>query len=67
MRLAAPQRPWLVGGCLALLIRLPFSLAVPHFVSKAIGSAIDGDMGAARANVLYLFVAGSFDSLLDFW
>ena len=31
-----------------LAVRLPFSLAVPHFVSMVLGAVIDGDGAAAR-------------------
>jgi hypothetical protein len=34
MGLARPQVLWLGLGCLCLLVRLPFSLAMPHFVSE---------------------------------
>ena len=34
--LALPESTWLVSGCIVLLIRLPFSLAQPHFVATTI-------------------------------
>jgi hypothetical protein len=33
LQLAAPQVLYLYAGCAVLLIRLPFSLSIPHFVS----------------------------------
>ena len=38
--LANTERVWIVSGCLALLIRLPFSLSIPHFVAETIGALI---------------------------
>ena len=46
---ARPEAPWITLGLLALLLRLPFSLAMPHFVSVALGRVIAGDYGAAQA------------------
>jgi len=39
--LANEHQGWVVAGCLALFVRLPFSLAIPHFVSEGIGGCID--------------------------
>lgn len=38
LALAWPHVNWLVWGCLALACRLPFSVAMPHFVSAVIGA-----------------------------
>jgi hypothetical protein len=43
LQLASSEKLVLIAGCVALLIRLPFSLAVPHFVSECIGAVIAGD------------------------
>jgi ATP-binding cassette subfamily B (MDR/TAP) protein 9 len=67
LQLAATQKKLLFVGCVALLIRLPFSLAVPHFVSEVLGAIYSGDKDQAWLNVFYLLVAGTVDSLLDFW
>ena len=45
--LVKPHICWLISGCGALLFRLPFSLAQPHFVSSCIGSLIDEDYSGA--------------------
>lgn len=34
---------WIACGLVALLIRLPFTLAVPHYVSVALAAALAGD------------------------
>ena len=65
--LACPHRAWLIAGCVALLVRLPFSLAVPHFVSESVGDMQKGQWDSARWNTLLLIVAGTVDALLDFW
>jgi len=54
-------------GCLALMIRLPFSLAIPHFVSEAIAEVGDGNRDEACKQVFLLFIAGTIDSAMDFW
>lgn len=38
---------WIACGLLALLFRLPFTLAVPHYVSVAIAAALAGDKATA--------------------
>jgi len=67
LRLAKPQRRWILAGCVALVIRLPFSLAVPHFVSETIGALIDGDTQQAYWSIACLCISGTVDALLDFW
>jgi ABC-type multidrug transport system fused ATPase/permease subunit len=65
--LASPQKLLLVAGSVALLIRLPFSLAVPHFVADTLAAVIGGNMKQASWSILCLVVAGSIDAILDFW
>jgi hypothetical protein len=38
--LALPDYHWLCLGLLSLVIRLPFSIAMPHFLSRTIGSGL---------------------------
>jgi hypothetical protein len=49
LRFAAPEAPWIALGLLSLLARLPFSLAMPHFVSVALGRVLVNDYAAAQA------------------
>ena len=58
LKLAAPEVFYLYVGCLVLLIRLPFSLSIPHFVSTTLGAASRGDFVAARTEILLLFILG---------
>ena len=46
--LALPESTWLVAGCVVLLLRLPFSLAMPHFVATTIGAlaAVEHDISS---------------------
>jgi ABC-type multidrug transport system fused ATPase/permease subunit len=67
LRLAWPHVNWLVWGCLALACRLPFSVAMPHFVSTVIGAAGAGDADAAHSAVIAFFVLGLADSIGDFF
>ena len=46
--LVKPHICWLIAGCIALLVRLPFSLAQPHFVSACIGCLINSDYDGAK-------------------
>ena len=67
LSLARPDARWLTLGLLSLFARLPFSLAAPHFVSRAIGGAIAGSAARARAAVVAFVVAGVVNAALDFW
>lgn len=67
LKLAGKESLYLWLGVSVLLIRLPFSLSIPHFVSTTIGSLIDEDYDGAKRNVLLLFLAGTVDAILDFW
>lgn len=65
-KLAAPQLSYLYVGCIVLLIRLPFSLCIPHFVSTTIGALSRSEFDSARQEVFWLFLLGTVDALLDF-
>ena len=67
LSLARPDARWLTLGLLSLFARLPFSLAAPHFVSRAIGGAIAGSAARARSAVTAFVVAGVVNAALDFW
>ena len=67
LKIARPHRHWLYYACAVLLVRLPLSLSVPHWVAETIGALINSDYQGAQRNVLYLCVAGTGDALLDFW
>lgn len=67
LSLAKSQQKLIASACLVLLVRLPFSLSIPHFVSAVIGALIEHDSSKAYWNVLFLFIAGTIDSVLDFW
>ena len=67
LKLAGSESLYLWVGIVVLFIRLPFSLAIPHFVSTTIGSLIDDDYNGAKREVLLLFLIGTVDSVLDFW
>ena len=67
LELTKPEKKELVIGCVILMIRLPFSLSIPHFVSEVIGALNDDDFDTAKRNILDLFIAGTIDAMLDFW
>ena len=58
---------WLFAGCAVLMVRLPFSLALPHFVSETISALILKDFAAAKTSISCFVAAGIVDALLDFW
>lgn len=67
MKLAAPQMFYLYLGCIVLLIRLPFSISIPHFVSTTLGALSRQEYDAALRSIILLFTMGSIDAALDFW
>jgi ABC-type multidrug transport system fused ATPase/permease subunit len=67
IKLAAPQVFYLYLGCAVLLVRLPFSLSIPHFVSTTLGALARGNYENARMEILLLFILGTIDAALDFW
>jgi ABC-type multidrug transport system fused ATPase/permease subunit len=67
IKLAKPQVLYLYLGCAVLLLRLPFSLSIPHFVSTTLGALARGDYAGARVEILLLFILGTVDAALDFW
>jgi hypothetical protein len=67
LKLAGNQSVYLWIGIAVLLVRLPFSLAIPHFVSATIASLISKDFIGARREIILLFLLGTVDAVLDFW
>jgi ABC-type multidrug transport system fused ATPase/permease subunit len=67
LKLAGPHTFYLYVGCIVLLIRLPFSLSIPHFVSETLGALARTDYGEAKTSIFLLFALGTVDAALDFW
>jgi ABC-type multidrug transport system fused ATPase/permease subunit len=70
LKLAQPQKLLLVLACIVLLIRLPFSLAMPHLVSTTFShltSSSPTDYTLAVHPIACMLVVGTIDALLDFW
>lgn len=67
IKLAGPHTFYLYLGCLVLLVRLPFSLSIPHFVSTTIGALSRSEYDKATLNIGLLFGFGTIDAALDFW
>lgn len=67
IKLAGPHTFYLYAGCIVLLIRLPFSLSIPHFVSETLGNLARSDFEKAKLNIFYLIALGTVDAALDFW
>jgi ABC-type multidrug transport system fused ATPase/permease subunit len=50
------------------VVRLPFSLSIPHWVAQTIGALVARrGRAAVLRNVALLFACGTVDALLDFW
>lgn len=67
LAMAKPQTLYLYIGCMTLLIRLPFSLCMPHFVSTTLGALAQLQYDRARREIIWLFILGTIDACLDFW
>ena len=67
IKLAGPHTFYLYVGCIVLLIRLPFSLSIPHFVSETLGALARSNYAEAKRNICLLFALGTVDAALDFW
>jgi len=59
LQLAKPEKALLYLGCLVLLIRLPFSLSIPHFVASSLGHLGNAEWTNARSDMILLFVCGT--------
>jgi len=67
IKLAGPHTFYLYAGCIVLLIRLPFSLSIPHFISETLGALARSNYSEAKMNIFLLFALGTVDAALDFW
>ncbi len=67
LKLAGSESRYLWAGIAVLLVRLPFSLSIPHFVSTTIENLLKEDFAGAKREVLLLFLLGTVDSILDYW
>jgi hypothetical protein len=67
LKLAGSESRYLWAGIVVLLVRLPFSLSIPHFVSTNITNLMNKDFDGAKLEILLLFLLGTVDSILDFW
>jgi ABC-type multidrug transport system fused ATPase/permease subunit len=67
LQLASSQIVYLYMGCIVLLVRLPFSLAIPHFVSTTLSAVASSHFTSAHQEIQWLFIAGTIDAILDFW
>ena len=67
LALARKDAAPLVLGTVSLLVRLPFSVAMPHFMSTAIGAAMDGDRARFARSVRAFAACGVTNGALDFW
>jgi len=67
LNIARPHRHWLYYACAVLLVRLPLSLSIPHWVAETITCLISSDYMGAQKNIIFLCIAGTGDALLDFW
>ena len=64
---ASPQMLYLYAGFAVLLIRLPFSLSIPHLVSTTLSALAQANFDRARHEIFLLLLLGSIDAFLDFF
>ena len=67
LELTKPHSNLLYVSCAVLLVRLPLSLSIPHWVAETIGDLSASEYSNANWNILYLFLCGTGDAVLDFW
>ena len=67
LSLAAPKVLYLYAGCTILLLRLPFSLSIPYFLSTTLTAVTRGQCASANAEILALLGAGKMDAILNLW
>ena len=66
-QVATPELLYLYAGFAVLMVRLPFSLSIPHFVSTTLSALANADFHRARHEIRFLFMLGTIDAALDFW
>jgi len=66
LRYARPEAFWISAGLLVLLLRLPFSLAMPHYISVALGCVLAHDAAGATRAIELFFISGALNAVLDF-
>jgi len=64
--LGTSEKNQLIVGCIVLFVRLPCSMAIPHFVVEAIHAGSFHDP-AFHSAIGCLIIAGVVDSVLDFF
>ena len=67
LSLAKEDRKFIQLGLLSLVVRLPFSIAMPHFVALTIGAVVDMNEQRFKKNVREFLCVGVINALLDFW
>jgi len=63
LELTKPHSNMLWISCAVLLVRLPLSLSIPHWVAETIGDLSQGNYSSANWNVLYLVLCGTGDAV----
>ena len=63
LELTKPHSNMLWISCAVLIVRLPLSLSIPHWVAETIGDLSQGNYHGANWNVFYLLVCGTGDAV----
>jgi len=66
IKLAETQRSYIYIGCFVLIVRLPFSLSIPNFVSASLAALARQDYDGAQQSIILILLYGSIDSVLNF-
>jgi ABC-type multidrug transport system fused ATPase/permease subunit len=61
------ELPMMIVGVVVNMIRMPFSMSLPYWISTAFGALLNHDSELLYHCTLFCFICGSVDALLDFW
>lgn len=67
LQLVSKEVQYLYIGCIVLLIRLPFSLCIPHYISTILYALSQQQYNVAKQDIYCLLIIGTIDSIFDFW
>ncbi|QDZ21353.1 ATP-binding cassette transporter [Chloropicon primus] len=66
-RVVLQESAWLALGCVVLLIRMPFSIAMPYFQALVLAKLAGHERHEVWSTIKFMAGAGCIDAVLDFW
>lgn len=67
LRVVLQESAWLGLGCVVLLIRMPFSIAMPYFQALVLAKLAGHERHEVWNTIKLMAGAGCIDAVLDFW